>query len=201
MIPDVQVLNDPTLILNRSWIALTTTSVRNALSLVYRGVARVIEPDTYQTYDFDSWAELAIRAGEPRIRTVRLEIPVPEVILLTHHDKMPRRHVPFSRRNLYRRDKGRCQYCGKRVPTQELSIDHVVPRSHGGRTAWENCVLACIPCNVRKGNRPPRQAGMTLQVRPGRPGWSPCIQVSLRRRRASWERFVSDQYWNATLVD
>ena len=194
-----QVLNQPTLVLNQSWVAISTTPVRNALSLAYRRVARIIQPDTYEVHDFDSWADLSPRAGEPRVRTPRLQIPVPEVILLLRHDKIPSRSVPFSRRNLYRRDSYRCQYCGRRCPTQELSIDHVIPRSKGGRTAWDNCVIACITCNVRKGHRLLGEAGMALVRHARRPRWSPCLQVSMKSRRASWEKFVSERYWTVTL--
>ena len=112
-----------------------------------------------------------------------------------------RRCNPFSRRNLYRRDGNRCQYCGKRLPTSELSIDHVVPRARGGRTTWENCVLACIPCNVRKGSRELREVGMNLLRPATRPKWSPCLTVNVGRRRASWEKFVSEQYWNVALEE
>jgi 5-methylcytosine-specific restriction endonuclease McrA len=112
---------------------------------------------------------------------------------------MPRRTVPFSRRNLYRRDGFRCQYCGRKRNTADLSIDHVVPRSRGGRTTWENCVLSCIPCNVRKGNRPAVEAGMALVKAPLRPAWTPYLLVSTAHRRASWAQFVSDQYWNVEL--
>jgi 5-methylcytosine-specific restriction endonuclease McrA len=192
-------LSDPTLVLNRSWVAITTTTVQSALSLVYRGAARVIQPETYETYDFQTWAELRVAETDRVIRTVHLSITVPEVILLTRHDRMPARLVPFSRRNLYRRDSNSCQYCGRVCSTRDLSIDHVIPRSRGGKTNWENCVLACIPCNVRKGNRSLEQVGMRLIKHPIRPTWSPCLTVKLGRRLASWERFVSDHYWNVTL--
>ncbi len=196
-----QMLNEPTLVLNRSWVAISTTSVRTALSLVYRDVARVIQPETYETHDLTSWADLAVPTGEPCIRTVRLAIPVPEIILLTGHDHMPRRSVPFSRRNLYRRDGNRCQFCGRRLPTCDLSIDHVIPRSRGGRTTWENCALACVSCNVRKGSRLPKEAGMALLRPATKPKWSPCLTVTVSRRRASWEKFVSEQYWNVALEE
>jgi len=194
-------LNEPTLVLNRSWVAISTTSVRTALSLVYRRVARVIQPETYETHDLESWSDLSVRQGEPCIRTVRLQIPVPEVILLTGHNHMPRRTVAFSRRNLYRRDGNRCQFCGRKLPTSELSIDHVIPKSRGGHTTWENCVLACISCNVRKGSRLLREAGMAVLRPPTEPRWTPCLTVTTSRRRASWEKFVSEQYWTVALED
>ena len=194
-----EMLNEPTLVLNRSWVAISTTSVWTALSMVYRGGARVIQPSTYETHDLDSWADLAVPPGDPCIRTVRLRLPVPEIIVLTRNNRMPARTVPFSRRNLYRRDGNRCQYCGRRMPTSELSIDHVVPRSRGGRTNWTNCVLACVPCNVRKGNRLVGEAGMALRRPAVPPTWSPCLAVPVGRRRASWEKFVSDRYWDLPL--
>ncbi len=192
-------LNEPTLVLNRSWVAITTTSVRQAVTLVCRGAAKFIEPQTCKAHDFESWSDLAVSANEPQLRTVRLRIRLPEVIVLTQSDCMPRRTVPFSRRNLYRRDSYRCQYCGKHRPTCELSIDHVIPRSRGGKTTWENCVLSCIPCNVRKGNRPMEEASMSLVSQPSRPRWSPYLAVTTANRRASWAQFVSEQYWNVEL--
>ena len=192
-------LNDATLVLNRSWIAVTTTTVRQAVNLVCRGAARVIQTDTCQTHDFRSWADLSVRADEPFIRTPQLRIRIPEVIVLTENDDLPRRSVPFSRRNLYRRDGYRCQYCGKSRSSAELSIDHVLPRSRGGRTTWENCVLSCIPCNVRKGNRTLAEAGMRLHAAPKRPRWTPYIAISAAQRRDSWAQFVSEQYWELEL--
>lgn len=192
-------LNDPTLVLNRSWIAVTTTTVRQAMILVCRDAARFIQPDTCETHDFRSWADLSVRLGEPCIRTVQSRIRVPEIIVLTENDDLPRRSVPFSRRNLYRRDGYRCQYCGRNKPTSELSIDHVVPRSRGGRTTWENCVLSCIPCNVRKGSRSLAEARMTLCKAPERPRWTPYSAIGAGRRRASWAQFVSEQYWELEL--
>jgi 5-methylcytosine-specific restriction endonuclease McrA len=115
------------------------------------------------------------------------------------YDGMPRRNVPFSRRNLYRRDKFTCQYCGNRPGSEELTIDHIVPRSLGGRTSWSNCVLACVECNKRKANRSPREASMHLRKQPKIPHWSWDVEVALGHRKASWEQFLADRYWNVEL--
>ncbi len=192
-------LNDPTLVLNRSWVAITTTTVWSALGLVCRGAARVIEPETCITYDLRSWSDLLPREGERSIRTVQSRIRVPEVIVLTEHDSPPRRSVPFSRRNLYRRDSYRCQYCGMGQTTAELSIDHVIPRCRGGKTTWENCVLSCIPCNVKKGSRLLKEVRMRLVAEPEKPHWSPCLLVSKANRRPSWGQFVNEAYWGVEL--
>lgn len=194
-------LQEPTLVLNRAWIAVTTTTVRHALSLVYQRAAKVICPETYETHDFDSWSALSVAKEEPCIRTVSMRVRVPEVIVLALYDGVPRRSVSFSRRNLYRRDHYTCQYCGSRPGSEELTIEHVLPRSRGGHTSWENCVLACVECNKRKSNRTLHEAGMRLLKKPLTPKWSWDVEIAFARRRASWDHFISDRYWNTELVD
>ena len=196
---DGHVLTEPTLVLNKSWRAISTTTVRNALRLLFTGAAEAIRPETYESHGFDSWADLAVEPGEPCIRTVRLRIRVPEVIVLRRYNGLPNQSVVFTRRNLYKRDRNTCQYCGARPGTAELSIDHVVPTSRGGHGTWKNCVLACMRCNRRKGNRTPDEAGLTLLQRPVKPRWSPTLEIPIGRVRQSWEKFVSDRYWNVTL--
>jgi len=192
-------LSQQALVLNKSWAAITTISVRHAIRLLFKGSARAIVPDTYEIHEFGSWADLAVAPDEPCIRAVALRIKVPEIILLTGYGGIPKQSVTFTRRNLYRRDRNTCQYCGCRPGTSELSIDHVIPYSRGGRNTWENCVLACMKCNRKKGSRLLREAGLTLLRKPTRPRWTPIIEIPIGRRRHSWERFVSERYWNTTL--
>jgi 5-methylcytosine-specific restriction endonuclease McrA len=106
--------------------------------------------------------------------------------------------VTFCRRNVFKRDHSTCQYCGVRPGNQELTIDHVIPRSLGGQTTWENCVLSCVACNARKANRTPERAGMKLRRTPFRPAWKPFYHTSTVRI-ASWSRFLSEAYWNVAL--
>jgi len=195
-------LDGRTLVLNRSWAAISTTSVRNALGLVYKDVARAVCPETFTPHDFDSWAELSGSRSEDAefIQAVSVRIRVPEVVVLRFYNGFPRKGVAFSRRNLYRRDGFTCQYCGAQPGTELLSIDHVLPRSLGGRSTWENCVLACLDCNKRKANRTLAESGLGLSRSPYRPQGGPAFEVSLGTRRRSWERFVSDRYWNVELL-
>ena len=195
------VLSQPALVLNRSWLAIHTVPVRHALRLMCTGAAKAVQPETYEALEFDSWADLAVAHDEPCIRSVYLRIKVPEVILLTRHDGVPVPSAVFNRRNLFRRDHNTCQYCGSRPGTQELSIDHVVPRAQGGRSSWKNCVLACTECNHRKGGRTPRQAGMRLLSVPEKPNWTPFLEIPVGRVRQSWKRFVSERYWQVRLED
>jgi 5-methylcytosine-specific restriction endonuclease McrA len=166
---------------------------------MFTGAAKAVQPETYEVHEFESWTDLAVLRDEPCIRTVALRIRVPEVIVLTRYNGLPDPGAVFTRRNLFRRDHNTCQYCGARPGTSELSIDHVLPRSRGGRSSWENCVLACMDCNRRKANRTPDEAHMALLKRPLKPRWSPLIEIPVARVRQSWERFVSDRYWDAPL--
>jgi 5-methylcytosine-specific restriction endonuclease McrA len=114
-------------------------------------------------------AEL-IEASDTVIRSERLQLPVPQVIRLLHYVRVPHNlPLPLSRRALLLRDDFTCQYCGAQPGRENLTIDHVVPRSRGGRTEWENVVAACGACNRKKGNRTPEEAGMRLLHKPHRP--------------------------------
>jgi len=201
MIDGICALDEKTLVLNRSWRAIHVTTVRRAISLVYQRVAKIIAPETFESHDFESWRELGVARGERFIRAVSFNIRVPEVIMLIAYDAVPRKEVPFSRRNIYRRDNFMCQYCGKRFATEDLSVDHVIPRSRGGKSTWANCVLACLECNIRKGNRTLDEADMSLIRQPHKPRWAPYLTLTLGYRKHAWDRFISEQYWNVELQE
>lgn len=196
---EASVLAQRSLVLNKSWIAIATTPVRDAMRLLFTGSAKAVRPDTFEIHDFASWADLAVSPEEPCVRTVRLRIRIPDVIVLTQFNGMPNREVVFSRRNLYKRDAFTCQYCGRRPGGSELSIDHIVPRAFGGKSTWENCVLACMPCNRKKAHRPPEAAGLKLRKKPVRPRWTPALEIPLGRVKQSWERFIDERYWDVRL--
>ncbi len=197
----MSVLNTKVLVLNRSYLPVHITSVRRALSLLYQDVARAVDQQ-YRTFDFDSWADLA--AEEDTIGLVNRAIRVPRVILLLAYDRVPRRYVRFSRYNIFARDQNRCQYCGESFARIGLNLDHVVPRSKGGKSTWENVVCSCHRCNRLKGGRTPAEARMRLIRLPYRPQWTPFMAetFSLRRYR-EWGPFltaVDAAYWNTELV-
>ncbi|MGE0431337.1 MAG: HNH endonuclease [Planctomycetota bacterium] len=191
------VLGQPTLVLNKSWVAITTTTVRRAMSLLFIGAARVVSPGSYETHDFESWLALDVddnpdEVPQRYIQAVSRRVRVPDVIQLVMFNGMPRTQVAFSRRNLFRRDNNQCQYCGSRPGTADLTIDHVVPRSAGGPSSWDNCVLACTRCNRKKGNRTPVRAGMALRRPPRMPAWAPHLDVASTNRRETWDAFLSE---------
>ena len=145
------------------------------MGLLFRELAEVIhfEEGQYANYNFESWREIsALRSSfkqqhEDWIRSINFELQAPRVIRLLSYDRVPRQTLRFNRRNLFARDGNHCQYCGHSFPTSELSLDHIVPRSRGGDTSWENVVCACVACNVRKGGRTPQEAHMKLIRHPG----------------------------------
>ena len=200
--------------LNAHYMALRVVSVKRAFSLLFKQDARAnpvaevvhVEDGRYVSYNFEDWAELSRfrREFEPAqhdwVRTVRFDIAVPRIIRVLTYNRIPKQGVKFNRRNIYARDRNHCQYCGKKFSTQELSLDHVIPRSHGGITTWENLVCCCLNCNVRKGGRTPAEAHMKLVTKPIKPTRSPVISVKLADARyRSWKQFLDHAYWNVEL--
>ena len=201
-------LDASVLVLNRCYMAVHIIPVRRAFCLLFKELAEVVTLDDgrYLSHDFQSWREVSearARFKDPDddyIRTIHFEIQVPRVIRLLTYDRLPRTRIKFNRRNIFARDGNRCQYCGKRFPTGELSLDHVMPRSRGGGTDWENIVCACVKCNVRKGGRTPAEAGMRLTKPPVKPKTSPTLGLKLANRKyQSWKTFLDDAYWTVEL--
>lgn len=202
--------NASVLVLNRHFQPVHVTNAKRAFTLLYLGVARVVDQQ-FRTFDFESWAQLSAEIGhdgngrEDVMRTVNRAILIPRVIVLQLYDRIPRTKVRFSRHNIYLRDSNTCQYCGLERQRTELNLDHVVPRAQGGRTTWENVVCCCIDCNLSKGARTPDQAGMRLLKTPVRPRWTPTFRTQAGKvRYREWLPFlgVADaSYWNAELKE
>jgi 5-methylcytosine-specific restriction endonuclease McrA len=201
-------LDASVLVLNKFYMAVHIIPVRRAFCLLFKDLAEVITLDDgrYNAYNFASWREVsearsAFRGPDDEfVRTVHFEIQVPRVIRLLGFDRLPKAKVKFNRRNIFARDGNRCQYCGKRFPTSELSLDHVLPRSRGGGANWENIVCACVRCNVRKGGRTPTEAGMRLIHEPLRPRTSPSLSLKLSHGKyQSWRTFLDNAYWTVEL--
>ena len=196
-------LNTSVLVLNRIYQPVHVTSVKRAFSLLYQGIAKAID-DQYKLYEFSDWAELSA-AEHDSVGTINRRIRIPRVLVLSAYEHLPKGRVRFSRLNIYARDGDTCQYCGRKLARNELNLDHVIPRSQGGKTSWENVVCSCVPCNLRKGGRTPDQAHMTLLKRPLRPRWTPFFRGSARRvTYREWLPFLTlaeASYWNVELLD
>lgn len=192
-------LGSSVLVLNRHYVAVHVITARRALSLLYREFAEVIhvENGQYANYDFDSWRAISeLRATEKQsdedwIRAVNFEIQIPRVVRLLVFDRVPQMTLRFNRRNLFARDGHRCQYCGISLPSHQMSLDHVIPRSRGGETTWENIVCSCVACNTRKGGRTPSEARMKLISPPKKPKQNPLLSAKLRQPKyAVWKAFL-----------
>lgn len=197
------VLELPTLVLNRNWVPIRVTTVEDAISKMFEGVAKAVAED-YSVYDFESWSEVAALESEPHIKTNLLKIRVPEVIVLGKYGDIPDRKLAFSRANIYKRDRYTCQYCGKRPDTEDLTIEHIVPRCRGGQSTWTNCVLACWTCNTKKADRTLAESGMKLISKPIKPDWSPRLVLGNIHRKntpKNWEKFLNEAYWNVELKE
>ena len=196
-------LNSAVLVLNRNYQPVHVTSVKRALSLLYLGVAKAIDTQ-YRLYEFSDWAALSASAPHDSVHTIDRRIRVPRVVVLSAYEYLPKGRVRFSRLNIYARDHDTCQYCARQLPRAELNLDHVVPRSQGGKTSWENVVCSCVPCNLRKGGRTPAQAGMKLLKVPMRPRWTPFFRGASRRiTYREWLPFLNladASYWNVELL-
>jgi 5-methylcytosine-specific restriction endonuclease McrA len=204
-------LDASVLVLNKLFMAVHVISVRRAFVLLCKELAEVVslEDGQFATYDFPTWREVSeyrlknfqyCAEEDDWVRTASTQIQVPRVIRLLDYEKVPRHTVKFNRRNIFARDNNQCQFCGKRFPTNELSLDHVVPRSQGGLSSWENIVCACIDCNVRKGGRTPKQAHMSLIRKPEKPKRSPLLNLKLTSKKyQSWKTFLDNAYWSVEL--
>jgi 5-methylcytosine-specific restriction endonuclease McrA len=183
-------LNSSVLVLNRSYLPVHVTTARRAFSLIFSGSALAVN-HAYETFDFDAWSRLGPDGGGEQVGTPSGRLRVPRVIVLQHFDRVPRRHVRYSRLNIFARDKFTCQYCGRKPLRAELNLDHVIPRSLGGRTTWENVVASCVDCNRRKGGRTPAQARLRLLRQPMRPRWTPLVHhTAASARYEEWQPFL-----------
>ncbi len=201
-------LTSSVLVLNRHYMAVHVINVRRAVGLLCRQLAEVIhcEEGDYSNHDFESWREISqLKAAfnEPNhdwIHSVNFALLVPRIIRLLSFDRIPQQTVRFNRRNIFARDGNKCQYCGKNFPTSELSLDHVVPKSRGGQTCWENIVCCCVNCNVKKGGRTPHEAHLRLIKVPAKPKKSPLLAMKLGNPKyESWKTFLDNAYWTVDL--
>jgi 5-methylcytosine-specific restriction endonuclease McrA len=171
---------EQTLLLNITYEPLRVISWQKAITLLTLGKVEVIEE------------------YEREIHSVSFSIKLPSVVRLLRLVRWREGPVKFSRKNIYVRDQGLCQYCGKSLRRQEITYDHIIPKSQGGDTSWENVVTSCIDCNSRKGGKTPRQAGMKLLKSPKRPKWNMSLRITigLKSTPDSWRDYL---YWNVEL--
>lgn len=200
-------LNKSVLVLNRGFSAISVVTVMDAISSVYTDKSIFVDQD-YIQYQWSEWAQvkkvdIEIAKSDPdnHIQMGTYGIKLPQVMLLKSYSKIPQQAVRLTRRNIYIRDGGRCQYTGKRLKTSEITLDHVVPRCKGGKNTWQNLVIASLSANTKKGGMTPQQAKMKLLKTPCAPKWDPIYITGIRNCPQSWKNFISTKNWDECYWD
>ena len=198
-------LTQPVLVLNKNWSVIGTSPVYKVINLLLSGPqakAHVID-DMCTPYTWDEWSQFKPENEHQALSTVNKQYKIPEVIKLAKYDRHPSKFVIFSRANIFKRDEYKCQYCGIKPGSEELTIDHVIPRCQGGQTTWQNCVLSCIECNSIKGGRLLKEiknkkfpSGMNLLKTPIKPKVS---DLKFHLYHKSWKQWLDNVYWNIEL--
>jgi len=171
-------MNAEVLVLNASYEPLHVVSTRRAILLLLKEKAELVE------------------ATDRYIRAATAEFPQPAVIRLRQYIKLPRNlSLPLTRRLVFARDAYTCQYCGSSPGASQLTLDHVLPKSRGGKKTWENIVTACKRCNQRKGNHTPAEVRMRLRRSPYRPRYVALVWLKAPvQRNPAWEKYITDEY-------
>jgi 5-methylcytosine-specific restriction endonuclease McrA len=192
------VLESPVLVLNKNWVPVRIQSLRDSMGKIFNERAKFVNPDDYSIFDWEEWVdEFSIPNDKTHlvsfelIKSKTFSVRKPEVIICSKYNKVPRTDIKLTRRNLLIRDNFTCQYTGKRVSSKDSTLDHIIPRSKGGQNTWDNLVICCSSTNLKKGDRTPKEAGLTLLREPRQPTWSPLFSFLNRRDRPeSWDKFI-----------
>ena len=182
------------LILNKHWIPINTTTAKHSFALMYSENAKgiMIEEDKVVPLEWNEWVSLNLNETDRKIKTVTGFIKIPTVIVLNYYDKIPKQTIKFTQKSLWERDNFTCQYTNKKVTRTNGNIDHVIPKSQGGKTSWENCVIAHKEINALKADRTPEQAGLKLLKKPSAPRIMP-VSFYIRNIEEvkDWELFLN----------
>lgn len=202
-----KVLHHNVLVINKSWVPIHITNVRDAVGLVYVGAAKVVSTKNivnkfgesvaseYEALDYDNWILVSEFLNESEydvLHSSKASHFKPSVVALNGYNGVPKYEIKFCRSSIYERDNGQCQYCLKNLTKQDATLDHIIPKSRGGKNNWNNVVLCCKKCNDKKGSRTPQEADMSLISRPKKPAWVAVKFGKARtiRERDDWKKFT-----------
>lgn len=184
------------LVLNRNWQAINIRTPQEAFCQMATGVATALEiegENHIRPVNWDEWITLPIRDGDNQVRTARGAIRVPTVIVAVNYARVPKKRPKLSAKNIRERDGNRCQYTGRVLKPDEGSLDHVLPRSRGGKDTWENLVWAAKEVNQRKADRLPHEAGLKLLTVPRAPKELPATALIRNAHGvAEWKLFLNE---------
>lgn len=179
------------LVLNKLWTPIRVIPSIRAFTLLFAGKASVVDVIDYAVFTWDEWSKVPTKDEDNVIHTSNADIKLPEVIVLSNYDKLPKKGMKLTKRNIFLRDNFTCQYSGKTVNTKTADIDHIIPKSRGGTTSWDNLVVCSKTINRKKADRTPQEAGLRLLKKPGRPE-PQVIYIDPRMDMPdSWANFIS----------
>ena len=187
----METLKKPVLVLNKLWAPIRVVPSIRAFILLFAGKASVVDVIDYAVFDWDEWCKLVPGEEDVTITTSMSKVKIPEVIVLSKYDKLPKKGMKLTKRNIFIRDDFKCQYSGATVNTKSADIDHVIPKSRGGKTSWENLVVCSKHINRDKADRTPQEAGLTLLKKPSKPA-PQVIYIDPRMNMPeSWGKFIA----------
>lgn len=198
-------------VINKQWKPISKTTVRKAINKTLNGRYQIVG-EHWSLFDFSGWidhwndAKRVAKFAEnvQMIKIGNMRIAVPLLVKCTDYNggfDVSDKPVQFTRRNIFLRDNNTCQYCGKNLPSDQLNLDHIIPKSRGGLTNWENIVLSCVRCNQKKANRTPREANLKLRSQPYHPTRRDLgiLHDNTLSKKDPWEVIMDLMYWNTEL--
>jgi len=166
--PGNQFLTSNVLVLNKNWFPIGIFSLRNAFGKLLSRRVRALNHIDYNVYNFHEWTFIQ-DSPLKYINTSRGKIATPEIVISSYYDRIPKYTLSASRRNILKRDKYICQYSGKKLSEKEATIDHIIPRSKGGKNCWQNCVTSSFPINNKKSDKLLAETNLKLRAEPSFP--------------------------------
>lgn len=183
-------LQKPALVLNKTWTPIRIKSLINVIKTVFKERASIVDGEDYSVYNWEQWIKLPVVDMNNIIMTTSGPIRLPRILILSYYDKIPNYSLRLTRRNLLLRDDHRCQYTGKKLKISELDVDHVIPKSKGGKTRWDNLVTCSIEANRKKSNMTPEEAGLKLLKKPKKPSGNFFCVNSRKDIPDCWSKFI-----------
>ena len=200
------VLSIPTLVLNKQWDVVRVSTVEQAIVKACSGRAKLIAPESMYAYTWDDWLDnFSLPVGEApedwdfdfkMIKTPKLQVRAPRVMVFEGYKKYPKIKVRLSRKNVFIRDNFICLYSGKKLSFKDATIDHVIPVDQGGKTTWNNLVTCDKHVNVKKANKTPQEAGLKLIKEPKEPAWHPRYSRYVNDCPEDWNKFIDKSSWD-----
>ena len=183
------VMNEKVMVLNKVWYPIRIVSLKRALKLIFAEKAFIVDID-FSTYSWEKWENISVNEDEIYIQTTRSKVKIPLVIVLKNYDKVCKRPLRLTKKNIFLRDGNTCQYSGKKVNMKDADIDHIIPKSRGGENNWNNMVVCCKEINRKKGNKTPEECGLKLIKTPTTPTQSRFLFLSGRKIPDFWKNFL-----------